>query len=1009
MSLTISLVCAAVITVFILAIKLYKNFIQKILLYEKKLGKVNSLFAKLFKLSSSPLNAIYIEFYQSLSLWQKMSFAFRKKTIHIDSSAIINDSGIYLKLLSNEFRMYINPCTLVNSGSKETDISYLLSKFFRGNISLITVNIMNRSQKNTLIDLINPISVCFGYIARYLSSSFKYVVNITEVENNISYQVWDEYRILVKINKFWPDEKPSSSWFNMITNKYTDNQLSIGNYELSSEQVKNLYCFIHNCLTIENFINLLQARVSVKVAKYNGFGINIIPNKEMLNLYCNHKFTKKITRFICVTSIIFLTIGLIIGWYQIKDTFNKTALVNQQISINDINLKNYYETSNIYFGHNRVSNLVYYNGIKIKLDKSWKLLIENKVIQEVFKNTTDYGQKLALNIAVSEINHPSTKNHIANNIWLWSKVTNIPEHVLSVWLKIKHTESNKKINNEAFFDNKNQTEIISNIDVFIKNIFSKSSPLKLSLDKSIIDEALKLKLFNKILADKNSGISVMLLKVNINTSLSDDDRIILNRFITYLELRDLILSVTKSKSITEISNSLIEMKDRIEPMMITLWDKKLASFLLQSISNKFYSRLDNITKNKNNYNYAYYKKHIQPLNLKIIEIVDKYKRIGINIGSISDQFRLSLNKYLLNYNNFYYKVLVDALEVDSKNIDLLILRLEEINNSLNIEPILSSIHKNILDVENPRFLELSLKGFNIFYEDSKSYYLLISKYIDILNKVKNNPKNMIDLYQDNKHPFLESMDDYLKNVKVSHRLKKLLIQSAISSEIVTSGMLQQSIQKYWSDLLEPIYENIFNSFPFKKNTNDQISILYLTKMVGNNGLFWHFYFENSILIKNYESDHWLTYNQFKQYQKMTKLHKTLWDVKGQPKAIEFMLTTSELLANYRDIKKYWFFFHKEQSYYYNGILSVGENRIWNIGAGNIEQKFKIKWWLNTISSVALVNNKKDLRDQKTKEGAWSFWQLLKLADQNNNTFIWNFNNSKTQILFDIKYSDIWFN
>jgi hypothetical protein len=56
-----------------------------------------------------------------------------------------------------------------------------------------------------------------------------------------------------------------------------------------------------------------------------------------------------------------------------------------------------------------------------------------------------------------------------------------------------------------------------------------------------------------------------------------------------------------------------------------------------------------------------------------------------------------------------------------------------------------------------------------------------------------------------------------------------------------------------------------------------------------------------------------------------------------------------------------------------------------------------------------VNNKKDLRDQKTKEGAWSFWQLLKLADQNNNTFIWNFNNSKTQVLFDIKYSDIWFN
>jgi len=119
-------VCVAMIVVMVLVVKLYKQFIQKLLVYKKKLGKINSLLIKLFK--ANAINEIYIDFYKSLSLWQKVKFVFAQKTLYLDSSIkTTNDYGISFKLIANECRFYINPETLVNSELTESDILCLFS------------------------------------------------------------------------------------------------------------------------------------------------------------------------------------------------------------------------------------------------------------------------------------------------------------------------------------------------------------------------------------------------------------------------------------------------------------------------------------------------------------------------------------------------------------------------------------------------------------------------------------------------------------------------------------------------------------------------------------------------------------------------------------------------------------------------------------------------------------------------------------------------------------------
>ena len=105
--LSILVISVIVVVVFVIIIKMYKKLIQRLLFYKKGLGKINSFFAKLFKVNA--LNEIYLEFYRSLSVWKRFRLYFAKKNILIDNSfKTENEFGISFKLESNQLRLYIN-------------------------------------------------------------------------------------------------------------------------------------------------------------------------------------------------------------------------------------------------------------------------------------------------------------------------------------------------------------------------------------------------------------------------------------------------------------------------------------------------------------------------------------------------------------------------------------------------------------------------------------------------------------------------------------------------------------------------------------------------------------------------------------------------------------------------------------------------------------------------------------------------------------------------------------
>ncbi|OIN83753.1 hypothetical protein [Francisella sp. TX07-6608] len=1015
-SLSISITCILAILVFILIIKMYKKLIQRLLFYKKSIGKINGFFAKLFKVNT--LNEIYLDFYRSLSLWQKFKLFLTKKNIFIDNSIKTeNEFGIFLKLEANQLNLYLNPDVLYQSKLDETDILCLFNKVFRGYINLVVVNLNLKLQKSNLISSIDSVSNCFNYISRYLSTNFNYVVNIVEEDDDIAYKVWCQYAQLTNINNFWSKEKPSSSWFDIVTTKYTEKQLCLSEQPFSSEQIRDLYYFLNNCLKCEYFINLLQSEISNKIAKYKGFGINLFKTNKFLKAgligknYSSQKLTKKIKKATCFITMFLLTISFVIGWYQVKN--NVRNIVNQipltckySGSLDDINLKNYYQSLDDIFYNNLIINLAYHNAGKKELDQFWQKFIYKHVITRTVAKANNPIQRLALNIVQTEVAKPGVRELILDNLWLWSKVTKIPENVLSVWLEIKHNNTHSEDVYELDFDDNKYDNTIKYVGNFIADIFEQKAPLKVPLDTGITDQVLELALLDQLVNDHDLDIHIHNSKTNHKLSLSYQQKVDLNHFTIYLELRNAISPIVNAKNLKDSIIELSRVKNNIKQLAKTPWDKKLASFMLQSICNNFYLRSD--IKPKKYYNYNFYQKNIKPLNLELSNLTEAYTAMGININPIFDEFKLSVDKYKAAYNEYYHQQITQILEVNYNDIDSLILRLKEINSSTDLKSTLSTIDKNVLQVKDSFLSENSFKGINNLYDDIKNYNKLLNNYIDLLNKAKSDPQMLIELYQNNNHPFQADMEEFLKAIKSTPEFDQLLSQSALACEQVTTKLLQEYVQSYWDKNLEPIYYKIFDSFPFKKDSNHEISTNTLTELIGKQGSFWESYAKIAKLIKKYNSDKWLTDKQFKEYQNIQELAKLLWDNNGKPKPVKFTLTTSELLPSYDHVETSWYFFKDKKISYYDGTLSVDKNKISDIGVGGVKKTFEVQWWLDKVSSIALVSNSKNLIAEETKEGSWSFWKLLKSAVRTGNTFTWSFNNNNTKVSFDIDYPNVWF-
>ncbi|MED7788111.1 hypothetical protein [Francisella sp. 19X1-34] len=1005
------------VVVFIIIIKMYKKLMQRTLFYKKGLGKINTFFAKLFKVNA--LNEIYLEFYKSLSLWERFRLYFARKNILINSSLEVEDEfGIYFKLDTNHLSLYINPKKLYKSRIKEADILCLFNKVFKGRINLVVVNVGTRLDNKGLTSQIDHISMCFADISRYLSSSFSYIVNIVEQDNNIYYETWRQYAQVANIKSFWVDEKPSLSWFDIVTTKYTDKQLYLGEQPFSSKQIRDLYCFLNNHLRFEYFINSLQSEISNKVALYGGFGIDLIKTGKLFRNsviekdYFTQKFTKKLKKKTFLIVLLLLIGCFIVGWYKVKNNISNIAnqiplTCKYSGSLSEINLKNYQKSLNETFYSNLIVTLAYHNAGKKHLDNLWERFIYKHVILRALSKTNNPIQRLALNILQNQITNPYIRELVSDNLWLWSKVTKVPENVLRVWLEVAHDKTNLKREYDLSSDRREYNNITEYINDFIVHIFKQKNSVKIPLDRTVINRALELALLDQLLNDHNLSIHIHDSKLRDQLSLSYEQRVVLNHFITYLELRDVIETVVSQVSTRDKVDRLANIENSIKQLAKTPWDRKLVSFMLQSVSDNFY--LSSQDERKDYYSYNFYEKNIKPINLKLLKTVKAYAEIGININPIYTKFKLSLDKYKKAYKNYYYQKALDALEVDSRDIYTLLFSLKRISTSSNIEPLLLSIQKNVLQHKNVFMSEKSFKGINNFHNNLQKYNKIMDKYIDILNKTKSNPEILIKFYQNDKHPFKKDVDEFLQSTKVTPELARPLSQPALASEQVTTALLQEYVQKYWRTNLQGSYNKVFDSFPFKEDATNEISVDTLIKTIGKDGKFWRSYAKIAPLIRNYKGNKWLTDGQFKEYQKISKLSKLLWDANGKPKPIKFTLKTSELLPSYSHVETSWIFFKDKKTSYYEGVLSIGENSISDIGVGEVKRIFEVQWWLNKPASIALVSDKKDLIAQQVIEGDWSFWKLLKSADRKGNIFYWNFNNDNTDVSFDINYSKIWLN
>ncbi|AJI56362.1 hypothetical protein LA02_1237 [Francisella philomiragia] len=985
-----------IIFIFIIVIMAYKNIVQKSIAYKKKLGKVNTFFVKIFKIGI--LDQIYIDLYRSLKIWQKAKLPFIQKKIYIDcSKKISNEFGISLEYCSNEIRCYINPKIIHEANIKEEEVKKLLSKVFRGSIDLIVVNVYFNTDKSNMEDLSRSINDGFDYIYSYLSGDFSYILNVMDQDNSILYQRWNSYHSLSNNDSFWLNEKPSSAWVNKILTKNTDAHLSLDDV-FDTNQIKELYCFLESCMNLEYMINLLQSKSYKNIAKYKGFGFGLEHNnkKIMSEVKLTRTLFARVKKYTIHSTLVGATFMFILGWYSVSDNIKRASeqiflYQNQNNYLKSINLTNYRKELNKVFDKNYFIKLAYYNGVKNELDRSWDNLIRNKIILNNLEKSNSSVQILALNILMTKMSDYNVKKSISNNLWIWSKITRVPQNILKIWLAIKHPSSSDKDFNEFKFDRNKDIKILDKIKYFNTSIFTEQKPLEKPLDKLIINKSLELEFVDNVLESEPLLESLKLGDVLI---MSNDEKKSLNIFVKYLEFRELLELVAHEESIRSRLVVLSKISKQIGLLIESSEDVKLANFLFQSIAEKFDV---GVYENEKYYNYNFYADNLELVKVMTNKVILDYKSLGLDLGSIDNVLNSSLFSYKQKYNEYFYHKIERLFYVaNSYDLNSQIHILERVGSSVELSETLKLVHSNAIDAN---YFDV-----NSLYKNTTEFNNLIKRYLDILYKAKTNPQTLIGLYKDSNKPFQEDMDRFIdKNIGQSNKIAILLSELAMTLDELTSNLLRNYIQEYWSLNIEKMYNLIFESFPFNKDAISEITPRGLEKIIGVNGSLNGDLSNIEPLIDN--SNLWLTDKQLGEYKKIKKLTNLLWDNQGKPKPVKVKVTTSELLPKYKHLESSWYFFKEEKSYYYDGVLLNDENTISDIGVGGISQDFEIKWWKDKASSIILIDNKKNLVDQKVSNGYWSFWKLLKYAQKKDKIFAWNFNNESTQIVFEIENSD----
>lgn len=1036
---TVAIVVIVVIVVALLVLikAIYMRFLQSKVQFNGKM----LWFGRLIKFISgySPLVKVYRDFLSTLPFSQRMNIKRKDKFIILDYDINAKDNfGIEFKYHNQQIYCAIHPGHFSESEFTRHDITHFFGRFLRGKLNLVIINInLIRDMSSFYLSHADAINDVFKCIASYMSDQVNYCINIKNARTSVGYKQWINYRSQRRLPDFFQQMQPDQKWIDEIIGDRAHYELELCDNPATTDDIRDLYNFLNNCAKSGQFLEMTQSALKSQHYHYIGFGIGLIDENKFrsskLNVaYKKYKFGYKVRNYILGILLMGVSGGLVAGFIGLRENIDSNIdqmIYKQGNQISGQSFNQYsFERSTAQTDKQFTTVLSRYIYPDVSINyinkERWADKFLNDILLPELKLTKNPIKAYIIGLLIHDSQNPVVIQSINQDIWLWSRATGMSEENIRLWLEVGSTLHSAEIP-KVGHRNKYQplvtkAELIATADDIISDVSYKYRTSQSFLKQDVVADSVEVTLINKLErsfaeAQKDHEINYKIhqLLTEHKYMLSKAELKNMEKLIDVMRIGESIREISDAKNVQGILSIMNRLVVDSSISSDVEWNTFLTNRLIQFITSKV-KEINNqplIGKIPKNVYYSreFYHAEVHPLYSEMNSVLESYKRKGYRIKYLHDLFNQTFYEYGSKYQAYYVNNVKKALSYHSDSNEAFINNLSYIGESSALSSALIAIKCNIFGLGEDKIdgfmkgLTYKFRGLDKFTAKQSEYYELLSIYAQVLRSSSSKPQKLVKYYALKNQSFVSLMGSLLKPYGLSPGFNSMFMAPAKHAETIGDGIVKHYAQKYWTDEISPIFNLVFNYYPFNHQSQDIILPIDLKGLVGPDGEFWaKFNLVISGLINNFPDKRWLTQSQYHDYQMIKSIRDSFWTADGDKKPLQFNMVTTGQMPTLTYINDPWYWFSSEKIKGYVGVLSSGSNKIMSIGASNISHPFYIKWWEPSVTSVTLISENGDILSEKTNSGLWSFWIMLDQSGEENQNHYWTFNRGKTRISFDIQ-------
>ncbi len=256
----------------------------------------------------------------------------------------------------------------------------------------------------------------------------------------------------------------------------------------------------------------------------------------------------------------------------------------------------------------------------------------------------------------------------------------------------------------------------------------------------------------------------------------------------------------------------------------------------------------------------------------------------------------------------------------------------------------------------------------------------------------------LSIFRNEDGSYMKMVQMWLKSVGIAAEWQQPFVTPVQQAYAFGQTELEAGLNKMWNDMCESYLQPIVTKFPFDRKSESDIPLSELERVINPKGAFWKTFRDYLAPVCQETGHTWferksgfgrlrLPRDLLAVANDVMRISATLWDDKGEPKPLTFMMRPAPLPP-----------MDYSSPVAVMAYLQAGKASVFAFNQQPTWQNFNLEWWKSHTAGIGVEledirDFKKSYKDLTIQESPWSFYHLLDRADTPDaNSFRWKLEN-----------------